>query len=290
MHFTLRQLEVFVAIAHYQNVSRAAEALAMSQSACSGALRDLEQQYDSQLFDRIGKRLQTNALGKQLRPKAEALLDQAKEFDLALRKHKEVAQLSVGATLTIGNYLAVELIARFMTDYKGTASLKVANTHDIVQALLNFDIDVGLVEGEIHHPDLDVIPWRSDALVCFCHPSHPLARKKNITDADLVAAQWIVRESGSGTRQTFDRAMHGLLPELTILLELQHTEAIKRAVKGGLGVACLSQISLTDAFSHGSLISLPVNHRDFTRTLYVVVHKQKYRSAGLLQWLVLCGV
>ncbi|HEY7771997.1 MAG TPA: LysR family transcriptional regulator [Marinagarivorans sp.] len=290
MHFTLRQLQVFVAIAQHQNVSRAADALAMSQSACSSALKDLEQQYDAPLFERIGKRLQTNELGRRLRPKAQALLDQAAELELALVQHKDVAQLKLGATLTIGNYLAVELIRRFMTEYQGSATLKVANTHDVVAAVLNFDLDLGLIEGEIHHPELDVIPWQPDRLVCFCHPGHPLAQKRSLSDADLKRASWILRESGSGTRQTFDRALHGLLPELNILLELQHTEAIKRAVKGGLGISCLSQISLEEAFTHGSLVPLKVPQRDFSRMLYVVVHKQKYRSTGIQQWLELCGV
>ena len=290
MHFTLRQLQVFATIAQHQNVSRAAQALAMSQSACSGALKDLEQQYDAPLFERIGKRLQTNELGRRLRPKAQALLDQAAELELALIQHKEVAQLKLGATLTIGNYLAVELIQRFITEYQGSATLKVANTHDVVAALLNFDLDLGLIEGEINHPELQVLPWQSDELVCFCHPNHPLANKKKVTDEDLTKATWILREEGSGTRQTFDRALHGLLPELNILLELQHTEAIKRAVKGGLGIACLSRISLEEAFAHKSLIPLSVPQRDFSRMLYVVVHKQKYRSTGIAQWLAMCGV
>lgn len=290
MHFTLRQLQVFVTIAQYQNVSRAAQALAMSQSACSGALKDLEQQYDAPLFERIGKRLQTNELGRRIRPQAQALLDQAAELELSLRQHKEVAQLKLGATLTIGNYLAVALIQRFITEHQGSATLKVANTHDVVAALLNFDLDLGLIEGEINHPELQVLPWQSDELVCFCHPDHPLAKKKALSDADLTQATWILREEGSGTRQTFDRALHGLLPNLNILLELQHTEAIKRAVKGGLGIACLSRISLEEAFTHKSLVPLNIPQRDFSRMLYVVVHKKKYRSIGIQQWLAMCGV
>ncbi len=290
MHFTLRQLQVFVTIAQTQNVSRAAEVLAMSQSACSSALRDLEQQYDAPLFERIGKRLQTNALGQRLRPQAQALLDQAAELELALVQHKDVAQLKLGATLTIGNYLAVELIQRFMTEHQGTATLTVANTHNVVEALLNFDLDVGLVEGEVNHPDLDVLPWRQDELMCFASPSHPLAKLATLKDQDLIKAQWILRESGSGTRQTFERAVHGLLPKLNIILELQHTEAIKRAVKGGLGIACLSKISLEESFEHGTLVPLHVPQRDFSRMLYVVVHKQKYRSTGIAQWLRMCGV
>ncbi len=291
MHYTLRQLEVFLAVAHFENVTRAAASLAMSQSACSGALRDLENQYNVQLFDRVGKRLQLNELGRLLRPKAEALLERAQSFEQDLMKHKDVGQLKIGATLTIGNYLAVRLITEFMKKSPDArVSLDVANTSAIARELLNFDIDLGLIEGELHHADLTLIPWQTDELVCFCAPEHPLAQQATLSDTDILAAQWILREPGSGTRQTFDRAMHGLLPDLNILLELQHTEAIKRAVEANLGISCLSRISLQDAFKRGTLMPLEVPQRNLSRMFYVALHKDKYRSAGIERWLEICGV
>jgi DNA-binding transcriptional LysR family regulator len=97
-----------------------------------------------------------------------------------------------------------------------------------------------------------------------------------------------VRETGSGTRQTFDRAMSGILSELDISLELQHTEAIKRAVEAGLGLGCLSRIALQEAFRRGSLVPVKVPHRDFRRHFSIILHREKYRSAGLEAWLSLC--
>ncbi|WP_430461888.1 LysR family transcriptional regulator [Thalassolituus sp. LLYu03] len=290
MRYSLRQLEVFVAIAHEQNLTRAADELAMSQSAASSALKDLENQFGLQLFDRIGKRLQLNEQGRLLRPKAEALLAQARDFERSLMQHAEAGPLNVGATLSIGNYLAVGLMAQYMARYpQARVTLDVGNTRQIADKVLNYELDVGLIEGEINHPDLDILPWRGDELAVFCHPQHPLALSgRRVSDDDLRAAQWILREAGSGTRQAFDRAMHGLLPDLTITLELQHTEAIKRAVEAGLGIGCLSTITLSDAFRRGSLIHLPVPGRDFSRQLYLIVHKQKYRSAGIDAWLTLC--
>jgi len=288
MKYTLRQLEVFLAVAHTENISRAAAGLAMSQSAASGALSDLERQFDIQLFDRLGKRLQINELGCLLRPRAEALLDQARELELALSRHADVGQLKLGATLTIGNYLAVELIARFMAKHHSTVSLHVANTADIVARLANFDLDIGLVEGEPRNPALSVTHWLGDELVVFCAPGHPLAQKGALSDADLIGAEWILRESGSGTRQAFDRAMVGILPDLTVQLELQHTEAIKRAVEKQLGISCLSRIALEDAFHSGRLVPLAVPHRDFKREFYIVLHRRKYRTAGIEHWLELC--
>jgi DNA-binding transcriptional LysR family regulator len=289
MKFTLRQLEVFLAAAQNQNLSKAAESLAMSQSAASSALKDLEQQFDVQLFDRIGKRLQINELGRLTRPKAEALLAQAKELEVLLRQHKEVGNLNVGATLTIGNYLCVGIMARYMAEEPSAkVSLEVANTSEIARKVGQFELDIGLIEGELHHAELEIIPWCEDELVVFCHPDNPIAQQRELSDDDLRGLNWIVRESGSGTRQGFDRAMSGLLPELTIALELQHTEAIKRAVEADLGIGCLSKIALKDAFQRGSLVQLNVPHRDWHRHFYFIFHKQKFHTAGMNRWMELC--
>ena len=97
-----------------------------------------------------------------------------------------------------------------------------------------------------------------------------------------------MREPGSGTRQAFDRAMHGLLPELHIALELQHTEAIKARSRPASGVGCVSRIALEDAFERGTLKPCRVPHRDFRRQFYFVLHKRKHRGAGVERWLALC--
>lgn len=289
MRYTLRQLEVFLAIAHQQNVSKAAQALNLSQSAASSALKELEQQFDVQLFDRVGKRLQLNEQGRLIRPKAESLLAQAADLEQTLLKHADAGHLKVGATLSIGNYLAVNIMAEMMRQQpNANISLEVANTEIISQKVINYALDIGLIEGELQHSDLNVIPWRDDELAVFCSPEHPFAQKKTLSDEDLLAASWILREAGSGTRQAFERAMHGILPDLHVAHELQHTEAIKRAVEANLGIGCLSQITLEDAFNRGSLIRLEAPQRDFERQFYFILHKQKFRSAGIEQWMQLC--
>lgn len=290
MRYTLRQLEIFLAAAHHQNITRAAESLSMSQSAASSALRELEQQFGIQLFDRIGKRLQLNELGGQIRARAEALLAQARALEHTLARHDDPGHLKVGATLTIGNYLAVRIMSRYMADWPGArVKLDVHNTREIVTGVLNFELDIGLIEGELHHPDLIITPWRDDELVVFCAPDHPLARRRRLNDKDLVAATWIMREPGSGTRQTFERAMHGLLPDLRIALELQHTEAIKRAVEAGLGIGCLSRVTLEDAFRRRSLVPLPVPGRDLRRRFHFVLHRDKFITPGIERWQALCN-
>ena len=261
----------------------------MSQSAASSALQDLERRYDTQLFDRVGKRLQLNSHGATLQPLAEALLSQAAEVENALLQRRVSGALTIGATLTIGNYLAISIVAQFKRDYPAIdLRLHVANTAQISREVLNFDLDIGLIEGEYAHPDLQVTPWRDDELVVFCAPSHPLAGRAVLSDSDLLAARWILREPGSGTRQTFDRAMQGLLVSLQVHLQLEHTEAIKRAVQAGMGIGCLSKIALTDAFARGDLLPLAVPQRDMRRMFYFVTHRDKHHTQNLRQWIAAC--
>jgi len=289
MRFSLRQLEVFTAVARGESVSRAAVELAMSQSAVSGSLAELERQFDVRLFERIGKRLQLSERGRSLRPRAEALCAQALELERGFAGEIETGQLRVGATLSIGNYLGAPLMARYMREHAGSrVTLHVANTAEIARCVKNYEIDVGLIEGELADAELDVSRWRRDELCVFASPTHPLAGRKRLSDADLKSASWILREPGSGTRQTFERAMHGILPDLEIALELEHTEAIKSAVKAGLGLGCVSRVALADAFKHRSLVECHVPERDLRRYFSFVSHKQRFKSRALVNFIELC--
>ncbi len=289
MRFTLKQLQVFLAVAGHENVSLAAAELAISQSAASTALKELEQRFDLPLFDRVGKRLQLNEQGRALRPKAAALLAQAQELEQSLKSRANVGELKVGATLTIGNYLAIGIMAGFMNEHPtADVHLTVENTAAIAAKVRNFELDLGLIEGELVDSHLDVIFWRDDELTPFCAPDHPLAQDSTLDDQQLKAAPWIVREQGSGTRQAFDRAMVGILPALNLRLELQHTEGIKRAVEAGLGIGCLSKLTLQEAFRRGTLVPLAAPHRNWQRKFYFILHKQKHRSEGVASWMDHC--
>lgn len=289
MKFTLRQLEIFLATARHENLGRAAADLALSQSAASDSLRELEHQFDVQLFDRIGKRLQLNDFGRFLQPRAEELLSRAQSLEQGLSAHEALGTLKVGATLSIGNFLCIPLISQYRQRYPDSrVSLEVANTGQISQKVANFELDIGLIEGEINNPALEITRWRDDRLVLCASPAHPLAAKPRLSTRDLLECGWILRETGSGTRQTFDRVMHDILPDLNIVLELQHTEAIFQAVKAGLGLGCLSEVVLDSAFRSGELVPLQAEQREFSRSLYMILHRHKYKSAAITHWQSLC--
>lgn len=297
MKYSLRQLEIFVAISRTASVSRAAEDLSLSQSATSTSLSEFEKQFDLQLFDRLGKSLRINETGQQLLPRAVELLDRAKEIEALLQGHVGFGHMKIGATLTVGNYLATILVAKFLQVHpESRIQLQVHNTSTIVQQIANHELDLGLIEGDCHHPDIEVQPWVADELVVFCAPSHPLAKLRTVTRdvtrkvaiEQLLQEPWILREKGSGTRETFDRAFHNYHARLNIRLELEHTEAIKRAVESGLGIGCISRLALKDAFRRGSLVALATPNLDLGRYFYFLWHKQKYQTTGMREFLTLC--
>ncbi|MFI8479611.1 LysR family transcriptional regulator [Pseudomonas sp. NPDC078700] len=289
MRFTLRQLQVFVAVAQQESVSRAAESIALSQSATSTSITELERQTDCQLFDRAGKRLTLNALGHQLLPQAVALIDQTKEIERLLAGKSGFGTLNVGATLTVGNYLATLLIGNFMQLHpECRVKLQVHNTAHVVQQVAHYELDLGLIEGDCQHPDIEVQPWVEDELVVFCAPQHPLAHSKIASVEELSREAWILREQGSGTRLTFDQAMRHHPNPLNIRLELEHTEAIKRAVESGLGIGCISRLALRDAFRRGSLVPVETPDLDLCRQFYFIWHQQKYQTAAMRAFLELC--
>lgn len=289
MKYTLRQLEIFATVARTGSVSRAAEQLSLSQSATSTALGELERQFECQLFDRLGKRLKLNELGEQLLPKATALLDRAGEVEDLLHGRAGFGSLHVGATLTIGNYLATLLIGSFMQQHpECRIRLHVQNTEAIVDLVAHYNLDLGLIEGDCQHTDVEVHPWIEDELVVFCAPDHPLAVSGEATAADLAREPWILREEGSGTRRTLDHALRHLTTKLNIRLELEHTEAIKRAVESGLGIGCISRLALRDAFRRGSLIPIETPELDLRRYFHFIWRRGKYQTAGMRAFLERC--
>ncbi len=288
MRITLRQLEVFAAVARLENVSRAAEKLSMSQSAASSAVVELERQFDRPLFDRIGKSLRLNGTGRGLLPQAEELLGRAAEMERFL-SGVTLGPLNVGATLTIGNYLATLVVAEYLRRHPGCRiDLSVSNTRLVARRVLDYELDIGLIEGEASDPDLLLEPWLDDELVVFGAPSHPLALAGESTPSRLADQEWIVREQGSGTRALFNRAMLACEISPRICLQLEHTEAIKRAVESGLGIGCLSRLALREAFRRGSLVEIRTPALDLHRRFHFARHRKRHTSAATLTFLALC--
>ena len=298
MRITLRQLSVFTAVADAGSTTAAAGRVALSQSATSAALNELESVLGARLFDRVGTRLVLNDTGRGLLPQARAVLDGAagieREFGLGTVAGAAGAPslLRVGASTTIGNYLLPTVVARWQREQpQAHVDVEIANTAAIAAAVARMDVDVGLIEGPSHEPELVARAWREEELAIVCAPSHPLlqgdpARRLNV--AALRQATWLLREPGSGTREAVQQA---LLPHLHHLQEGLHfggTEAIKQAAVEGLGFTCLSLFAVQDLVALGRLVRVQTRLPRLVRRLWLVHHRRKQFSRSLAAFIEFC--
>lgn len=286
MHITLRQLEVFTEVLKSGSTTQASVVLALSQSAVSAALADLEGQLKVLLFDRVGKRLVINEHGRLLYPKALALLEQAGEIE-QLFLHDSGA-LRIAASSTIGNYMLPEMIAHYRKDFPATPlELNVGNSQEVIVAVADFRVDLGLIEGPCHMPELVTQPWLEDELVVFAAPDNPLAQQSLTLEA-LASAPWILRERGSGTREVLDHLLLAHMPNFQLVMELGNSEAIKHAVRHGIGISCLSRRVVEEQLASGVLVELKIPLPPLKRTLYLIHHRQKHISNALQRFLSYC--
>lgn len=287
LRLNLRQLEVFVATAHGGSTRAGAERVARSQSAASTAIADLEASLGTLLFDRVGRRLVLNENGRALLPRAAALLAEAGDVQ-QLFSGEHAAPLRIAASFTIGEYLLPERVAQWQAAHPGShLRMRVSNTNDVIDAVARFDADIGFVEGARTHPDLLVRPWLSDELVVFAAPTHPLARR-TVSVEQLRSAAWVVRESGSGTREVTDHWLLEHLGAVDIAYELGSTEAIKRLVGFGAGIGCVSRYAVAQAFEEGWLVALRTKLPKAVRRLATVVHRGRPLGTGAAAFMRHC--
>ncbi|MFP2503975.1 MULTISPECIES: DNA-binding transcriptional regulator YeiE [Buttiauxella] len=286
MHITLRQLEVFAEVLKSGSTTQASQMLALSQSAVSAALSDLEGQLGVQLFDRVGKRLVVNEHGRLLYPRVVGLLEQAIEVEQLFKEDN--GAIRVYASSTIGNYILPEMIAHYRRDFPNLPlEMSVGNSQDVINAVADFRVDIGLIEGPSHMTELVTEPWLEDELVVFAPPSAPLLQQP-VTLESLAQQQWILREKGSGTREIVDYLLLSHLPQFHLGMELGNSEAIKHAVRHGLGISCLSRRVIAEQLETGSLVEVPVPLPRLVRTLYRIHHRQKHISNALQRFLKYC--
>jgi DNA-binding transcriptional LysR family regulator len=289
LRYSLKQLEVFVAIAQGGSARSAADRVARSQSAASSALAELEGTLGVLLFDRIGRRLVLNENGRALLPGALALLDHAAELQ-ALFTDEHAAPLRVAASFTIGEYLLPDLIASWQALHAGSlVRLAIANTSEVIAAVINMDADLGFIEGPQTHPDLRVKTWLDDELVVVTAPGHPLAKGK-VSKAQLAGATWILRELGSGTRQASDEWLINHLGHVNVGFELGSTEAIKRLAAAGTGVACVSRRVVADELASGRLSELNTTLPHSRRRLAMVMRRDKRLGSATTAFMAHCAV
>lgn len=294
LHLTLRQFEIFCAVAQSGTTVAAAEAVALSQSATSAALQQLEQSLGVQLFERVGKRLVLNDAGRALLPQALSVLEQARSIEQAFsaRTANMPVRLRVAASTTIGTYALPEVLARLARTHPLVrVDLQIANTQEVGDAVLAMEVDMGLIEGSSHWQGLEVEPWLRDELVIVASPQDPLteqARSKPLGVAALRKAAWLLREAGSGTREMVEHALLPHLHQLPAAATLGSSEAIARCVEQGLGISCLSRVLVQSQLQTQALEILPTTLPRMWRHFSLVQRAGKRRSPALQAFVDAC--
>ena len=292
MRITLRQLAIFTAVADAGSTTAAADRVALSQSATSAALNELEAVLGARLFDRVGTRLVLNDTGRGLLPQARAVLDGAAGIEREFNLGGPPSSLRVGASTTIGNYLLPTLVAAWQRVQPGAhVEVAIANTEAIAAAVARMEVDVGLVEGPCHEPDVVAQAWREEELVIVCAPSHPLLRgdpARRLNVAALRQASWLLREPGSGTREAVEQALQPHLHQLDEGLRFGGTEAIKQAAVEGLGFTCLSLFAVQDLITLGRLVRVQTTLPRLLRPFWLLHHRRKQFSRSLAGFVDFC--
>src|ERR1700691_4792683 len=294
MRVTLRQLQIFRAIALSGSTTAAAQSVPVSQSAASAALNELERLLSARLFDRVGKRLLLNDRGRALLPTALAVLDGARNLETAFLSadHASLIDLHLFASTTVGNYILPRLLARFRERVPAAQlQLQIGNTRDVVTAVQEFDADLGLIEGPCHASDIVVLPWLEDELVIVASPMHALAKaakRGKLTAKQLSRSCWLLREPGSGTRETVEQALLPHLVNIESTMTLGSSESIKNAVAEGLGVSCLSRYVVQDLAAANRLSVLRTRLPRLTRRLSIIHHRRKLLSDSLSGFIAHC--
>lgn len=294
MAITLRQLEIFVAVAETRQVTKASAKLHLTQSAVSMALNELQNQLSGPLFDRKGRSLLINDRGRYLLPLAKEILGQIDNIESLLgEKAGSVAgSLKIVASSTIGNYVLPYFLGVFKKLHPHVSlDMLVCNTRHAETMIAGGEADLGFVEGEVTNDQVRTIPWLQDELVVIAGPTNPLAGKDDFElPGDLERCEWIMREKGSGTGQVFKKKLGRHLPGLRVAMELGHTEAIKKAVEAGGGVACLSSLTVCREVEEGWLASLSVKGLDMRRTLHIIHYKNKAMTGLMKEFVGFCSL
>ncbi|WP_194842568.1 LysR substrate-binding domain-containing protein [Endozoicomonas sp. OPT23] len=285
MHITLRQLEIFRAVAQSDRVTAAAESLYISQPAASMALSELEKHLGP-LFDRhSGASMTLNDAGRALLPMATEMLDRAGEIESQFMEGGcyEQGTVRICASSTIGNNLMPHIIGGFKKTCPNIRTeIQIDNSRNIKQRLLSMEVDLAVVEGSCLHPDLEAIAWQEDELVIICSPGHPLSGQ-TVELKDLTEEHWILRERGSGTRALFDEVLAvSLKTPPSMVMSLNRAEAVKQAVMAGLGIGCISHLAVWRAKKAGLISTINVKELALKRHFYLLLNKRRYKS-GVVQ-------
>jgi DNA-binding transcriptional LysR family regulator len=275
MSLSLRLLRVFVAVAHRQSFTRAAEQLGLTQPGVSKSIRELERQAGARLVERIPTGVVLTEAGHVLLGHARAILAEERAAEDALHALRGLSRgsLRIGASSTIATYILPSYVQQFNVQHPAIElTLQTARSKSVAGMLVEQQLDIGLIEAPVPEDSrLKVVPWREDELVVVAAPSHPLAPQAPIPIAALANEMLVLRERGSGTRRIVLDMLkaHGVAPQRT--LGADSVESIKHLVASGLGLSIISRAAIEDMLALRRLVILETLDCHMTRPLQRVM-------------------
>lgn len=280
MRVTLKQIQVFDAVARFGGIGRAGEEIGLSQSAVSVALKELENGLGVPLFERHKRKLVLNENGKRFQPRARSVLRQVSDLEGAVLSPQLRGTLRIASSSTVGTYLLPTICAQFAVDHPEVIlKLTVGSSTDVVDAIDRMKQDVGFIEATSLRTSLEVTPWRQDEMVMFCAPGHPLAREP--FDAERLKREaWALQPLGSFTRYAFTSFVANRLHihHLEVAFESNSLEALKSVVKAGRAVGCLSRLAVKDELARGELVACGPPDMPIMRPFNIIVRRDLYHG------------
>ena len=281
-----RRLQVFHTVARLLSFTKAAESLHMTQPAVTFQVRQLEEQFNTRLFDRTHNRISLTEAGQRVYEYADRIFELYAEMENAVRDMTgEISgMLVIGASTTIAEYMLPSLLGDFKKQYPDiNVHLKVSNSDGIVSMVENNDIDLGVVEAPVMNKNLVVEECRKDRLVAIVPPQHALASQQSVAVKELLENAYIAREEGSGTREVIQEYLAELglqTSDVHVSMELGSPEAIKGAVEAGMGISIVSEVTIHKELQLGSLVALELEP-PLERPFSFVHQKQKFRQRAM---------
>lgn len=286
---TVRHLKIFVAVCEAGSITGAGQRLFMAQPTVSQAVADLEKHYGVRLFDRISRRLHLTDAGRRLLPYARHIVSLFDEMEAGIRDWNHGGTLRLGASITIGNCLLPGLLQAFAAREPGVeVRVRIDNSEEIEQAVLENRIDFGLMEGMAHSPQVVRRAFLEDTLALLFPPQHPWASREAVAPGELKTQPLLMRERGSGGREMLESALllHGI--EVEPAWESVSTQAILRAVAEGFGVTVLPLPLAREHLARGVLCTRPIAGVPLQRSLTIIHHKDKYLTDAMRRFFGLC--
>ncbi|MEW6313207.1 MAG: LysR family transcriptional regulator [Pseudomonadota bacterium] len=278
-----RRLQVFYTVAKQSSFTKAADQLFMTQPAVTFQIKQLEEHFNTRLFERSHGKIALTPAGRLAFDYAERIMKLSAEMETRMAEMTGTVSgpLLLGASTTIAEFMLPEILGQFKAHYPQVqACMTVANSETIENKVAEHVIDIGLIESASHLGGLHTEVCCEDELVMICAPGSKLAGKGGVTPQEVVQQPFISREEGSGTREFVNSYLSkaGISPEeMSIEMELGSPEAVKGVVATGLGVSIVSRSTVLKELRLGTLIAVPLKPR-LIRSLSMVYPKEKFRS------------